>query len=205
MIYLFEILFLAVTYFIAAIPFGLVLTKIFKGQDIRMSGSGNIGATNVTRVAGKELGLATLILDGVKGAVMVVIARHLFSDAGNLSIYLCFVGGVAVLAHIFPIYLNFKGGKGVSTTLAVLLVINPMIGVMTCLSWLIIFLLTKTSSIASLASMFITAGFTLYSRALFEEIFLTVFLAILIFIRHKDNIKRILEGTESKFKKDGNK
>ncbi len=192
---------MAFTYFIAAIPFGLVLAKIFGKQDIREAGSGNIGATNVTRVLGKKFGLATLLLDGVKGAVMVVLARYLFADAKFLNVFLSLVGAIAVLAHIFPIYLKFKGGKGVATTLAVLLVINPTIGVVGCVSWAIIFAFTKTSAIASLASMLITVCFTFYYNAFVEEILLTIFLAVLIFIRHKENINRILNGAESKFGK----
>ena len=170
MIYLYQIVFLALTYFICAIPFGLVLAKIFGKQDIREAGSGNIGATNVARVLGKKFGLATLILDGVKGAIMVIAARYLFVDAKFLNIFLSLVGAVAVLAHIFPVYLNFKGGKGVATSLAVLLVIHPAIGFVGCLAWLIIFAFTRTSAIASLASILITVCFTFYSHA-FPPIF----------------------------------
>ncbi len=205
MIYLYQAIFLILTYFISALPFGLILTKIFLKQDIRKAGSGNIGATNVARIAGKKLGLLTLILDGIKGAIMVIIARHLFASAPNLSVFLCVVGGLAVLAHIFPIYLKFKGGKGVATSLAVLLAINPIIGMVCCLAWIILFIFTKTSSIASISAILITASYTLYSRALMEEILLSFFLATLILIRHQENIGRILDGTESKFKKDEHK
>jgi glycerol-3-phosphate acyltransferase PlsY len=201
MIYLYQLLFLVLTYFVAAIPFGLVLAKAFGKQDIREAGSGNIGATNVARVLGKKLGLATLILDGVKGAVMVIIARYLFADVRLLSVFLSLVGAVAVLAHIFPYYLQFKGGKGVATTLAVLLAINPIIGLLSCFSWLIIFIFTKTSAIASLSSMLMTVGFTFYYNAFPEEILLAIFLAVLIFTRHRENIDRILKGTEPKFRK----
>ncbi len=201
MIYLFQLLFLVLTYFIAAIPFGLVLAKIFGKQDIRQAGSGNIGATNVTRVLGKRFGLATLILDGIKGAIMVVLARYLFADAKFLNIFLSLVGVVAVLAHIFPIYLQFKGGKGVATALAVLLVVNPAIGFVGCLAWVIVFAFTKTSAIASLSAMLIAVCFTLYSNAPMEEILLSVILAALIFTRHKENINRILKGEEPKFQK----
>ncbi len=200
MIYLYQIIFLVFTYFVCAIPFGLVLAKIFGKQDIREAGSGNIGATNVARVLGKKFGLATLILDGVKGAIMVIAARYLFVDAKSLNIFLSLVGSVAVVAHIFPVYLNFKGGKGVATSLAVLLAINPAVGSVGCLAWIIIFAFTKTSAIASLAAALIAVCFTFYSHAFIEEILLSVFLATLIFIRHKENIDRILNGKEHKFK-----
>lgn len=192
---------MVLTYFIAAIPFGLVLAKVFGKQDIRKAGSGNIGATNVTRVLGKRFGLATLILDGVKGAVMIVLARYLFDDAPFLNVLLSLVGLVAVLAHIFPIYLQFKGGKGVATALAVLLVINPMIGLVGCIMWAIVFAFTKTSATSSLSAFVVVVCFTFYSNAPFEEILLSVILAALIFNRHRENINRILKGEEPKFKK----
>jgi glycerol-3-phosphate acyltransferase PlsY len=201
MIYLYQIAFLAATYLIASIPFGLVLAKIFSNQDIRKSGSGNIGATNVARVLGKKVGLATLFLDGAKGAFMVILSRYLFGEIASLNIFLCLIGAIAVIGHIFPIYLNFKGGKGVATGLAVLLAVNPIIGLVACLAWLIIFLFIKIVSIASIASIIIAAGFTLYSQSSLAETFLTTLIAILIIWRHKENIGRILNGTESKFKK----
>lgn len=202
MIYFLEILFLVFTYFIASIPFGLVISKIYAGKDIRESGSGNIGATNVTRVLGKKLGITTLILDGLKGAIMVILARFLFVEANFLNIYLILVGTVAVLGHIFPIYLKFKGGKGVATALAVLLAINPLIGLFGIGAWVVIFAFSKTSSIASLASLTIATGFALYSQALVEEILFCISLTTLIFIRHKENIVRLLKGEESKFNND---
>ena len=205
MIYLYQIIFFALTYFICAIPFGLVLAKIFGKADIRQSGSGNIGATNAARVLGKKFGLATLILDGSKGAAMVIFARYLFADTQYLNIFLAIVGAIAVLAHIFPVYLNFKGGKGVATSFAVLLVINPIIGLITCLSWVILFAFTKTSAISSLSSILITVAFTFYSHAPLEEILLSILLAILIFIRHRENISRILNGEEHQFKKSDDK
>ncbi|MFT6077362.1 MAG: glycerol-3-phosphate acyltransferase PlsY [Myxococcota bacterium] len=201
MIYLYQITFLVLTYFIAAIPFGLVLARIFSNQDIRKSGSGNIGATNVARVLGKKIGLATLFLDGAKGAFMVIIARYLFGEIPSLNLFLCLIGAIAVIGHIFPAYLNFKGGKGVATGLAVLLAVNPTIGLVACLAWIIIFLFIKIVSIASIASIIIAAGFTFYSGTSLAEMILTNLIAILIVWRHKENIGRIFNGTESKFKK----
>lgn len=207
MIYLFQIIFLVLTYFVAAIPFGLVLTKFFTGKDIREFGSGNIGATNVTRVAGKTLGLVTFILDAFKGAIMVIIAGLLFSRSSYLSEFLCLVGAVAVLAHVFPIYLKFQGGKGVATTVAVLFAVNPTVGITFAILWLAVFFTTKTSSIASLFAILFTLilttiGFLVIDKSLLDKVFLLTFLTILIFIRHKDNIRRIMDGTEIGFKKD---
>ena len=199
MTYLYQLLFLGLTYFIAAIPFGLVVSKVFFGQDIRHIGSGNIGATNVTRICGKKLGLVTLILDGIKGAVMVIAARYIFADVKFLNILLVLVATTAVVAHIFPIYLNFKGGKGVATALAVLISINPVVGFLGCAAWIVVFAFTKTSSIASLSSMLIVTGFAFYCGLYAEEILLSIFLTILIFFRHKENINRILKGDEPKF------
>ena len=107
-----QFLFLIITYAVSAIPFGLVLVKIFAHKDIRQYGSKNIGATNVTRVAGKKLGFATLILDGIKGAAMVIIARFSFYDIENLHLFLVMVSGVAVVGHIIQFILILKVGKG---------------------------------------------------------------------------------------------
>lgn len=199
----YQFLFLVLTYFIAAIPFGLVLAKACGKQDIRESGSGNIGATNVARVLGKKFGLATLILDGLKGAIMVVIARFAFGDIRYLSVFLALVALVAVVAHIYPIYLKFKGGKGVATTFAVLLVINPAIGLVTCAAWLIIFAITRISAIAALGAIGVAPLYAIYlyvnQSALKVDILLCLLLAILIFIRHKENILRIKAKKENKF------
>ena len=196
MIYLYQALFLILTYFVASIPFGLVLAKFFGERDIRKEGSKNIGATNVARVLGKKLGFATLILDGAKGAIMIIFARYLFVDIQSLNQLLVLVGAVAIIGHIFPIYLNFKGGKGVATGMAVLLAINPLIGSMFLISWIIIFIFTRTSALASLFSILITVGFTFYSSSPAEQITLAIFLALLIVIRHKENITRILKNEE---------
>lgn len=198
-----KLLFLTLTYFISAIPFGLVLAKIFAKKDIRQCGSGNIGATNVARVLGKKLGVVTLFLDGIKGAMMVILARFLFEADSSLSIFLMLVGAIAVIGHVFPVYLKFKGGKGVATTLAVLLAVSPMIGLFACTAWLIVFLFTKISAVASLCSIAMTTGFALYSGAFIEEILLCTLLMIIIFIRHKENISRIMAGTEKTFRKNG--
>jgi glycerol-3-phosphate acyltransferase PlsY len=194
-----QFLFLIATYLICSIPFGLIISKIFSDKDIREHGSGNIGASNVTRILGKKLGLTTLLLDGLKGAVMVIIARFAFGDTSGLSIYLVMIAALAVVGHIYPIYLKFQGGKGVATTFAVLFVINPMIGLINALTWVAIFMITKTSAISSLIAIATATIFSLWSDASIEEVILCIFLTILIFIRHKDNIARLRQGKENKF------
>jgi glycerol-3-phosphate acyltransferase PlsY len=165
------LLFLTLTYLISAVPFGLVIAKFFAQKDITKLGSGNIGATNVARTCGKTLGIVTLILDGLKGAIMVLIARTIFSDAANLEIFLSLVGAVAVIGHIFPV---------------------------TCLAWAAIFIFTRIVSIASLLSIISTLGFTFYIGSTQQNILLVSFVAFLIIVRHSANIKRILNNEEAK-------
>ena len=132
---------------------------------------------------------------------MIIAARHFFADIQSLNAFLALVAAVAVSAHIFPVYLKFKGGKGVATSLAALLAFNPITGLIGCLSWIIVFAYTKTSAIASMASILIATGFTFYSHGPLEERLLTIFLEILIILRHKENIARILSDEEHKFTK----
>lgn len=198
MIFVFEFLFLILTYFICAIPFGLILTQFFLKQDIRQSGSGNIGATNVTRIAGKKLGMLTLLLDGLKGALMVIAGRWIFDSAAYLHLFLVLICIVAVLGHIYPIYLKFKGGKGVATTLAVLLTLDPIVGFLSIVVWILCFAIFRISAISSLLAIFSSIIVALYNEAPISEIFLCVFLFILIAVRHKENIMRIISGQEKK-------
>jgi glycerol-3-phosphate acyltransferase PlsY len=199
MIFLYQLLFLILTYLIAAIPFGLVLTKIFVKKDVREFGSGNIGATNVVRVAGKKIGLLTLILDGFKGAIMVVIARFTFADASGLHIFLVLVGTVAVIAHVYPVYLNFKGGKGVATTLAVLLALDLNIGLSVIGIWALTFAIFRTSSISSIAAIFSSIILSICYGTSISQILFCIFLFALILYRHKENLERLIAGKEKKF------
>lgn len=198
MILIYKFLFLIAVYFICAIPFGLVLTKLFLKKDIRETGSGNIGATNVVRVAGKKLGALTLLLDGSKGALMVIMARFLFDQASYLHLFLVLVSIVAVIGHIYPVYLNFKGGKGVATALAVLLALDPIVGFLSVVIWIIFFLIYRVSAIASLCAVFSSLFISIYYNAPFSENILCIVLFVLILFRHKENIQRLLKGEEKK-------
>lgn len=194
------ILFWIVTYLIGSIPFGLVLAKIFGQTDIRNHGSKNIGATNVTRVLGKKLGLATLILDALKGATMVVIAQISFGNysAEILERIMAITALIAVIGHIFPIYLKFKGGKGVATTIAVILAINPILGAICIFTWIATFFATRISAVSSLTATISIAIISFFSKSDISQPLVLTFLAILILIRHKENLIRLKNGQEHK-------
>ena len=195
----YQLLFLGLTYAIAAIPFGLVLAKIFAKKDIREFGSKNIGATNVARVIGKKLGFATLILDGLKGAIMVIIARFTFYELQNLHLFLVLVATVAVLGHVYPIYLNFKGGKGVATAIAVLFALNVSVGFLVICFWILSFCLFRISSISSIIAIFSSIIISTSLGAPGSQIAFCWFLSLLILVRHKKNIARLITGEEKKF------
>jgi len=194
-----QFLFLIITYAVSAIPFGLVLVKIFAHKDIRQYGSKNIGATNVTRVAGKKLGFATLILDGIKGAAMVIIARFSFYDIENLHLFLVMVSGVAVVGHIYPIYLNFKGGKGVATAMATMFALDPTIGFLMVCFWILSFCLFRISAVSSLVAIFSSIILSSTYEAPTSQFVFCCLLFLLVLYRHKENIVRIFTGEEKKF------
>ncbi|MBM3580131.1 MAG: glycerol-3-phosphate 1-O-acyltransferase PlsY [Alphaproteobacteria bacterium] len=199
MILIYQFFFLILTYFISAIPFGLILTKVFAKKDVRQFGSGNIGATNVARVVGKKLALVTLILDGLKGAVMVATARFVFHDTSDLHLFLVLIGAVAVLGHVYPVYLHFRGGKGVATTVAVLLALDFNVGFLAICFWIMSFCLFRISSISSMVAVFSSIILSSHYDAPTSQLVFCWFLFILILIRHKENILRLLTGEEQKF------
>ncbi len=198
MIFFYQFLFLVITYFVAAIPFGLVLGKIFASKDIREFGSKNIGATNVARILGKKLGLATLLLDGLKGAIMLMIARFAFYESHYLHLFLVLVSFVAVIGHIYPVYLRFKGGKGVATTIATLLALDFNLGFLVICFWIVSFALFRISSIASLIAIFSSIILSWIYNAPASQIIFCGVLFVLILVRHKENLARLLSGEEKK-------
>lgn len=204
-----QVVILAGGYLLGSIPFGLLLTRLAGLGDIRQIGSGNIGATNVLRTGNKKLALATLLLDGGKGAAAVLIARALTplllpppdaATAGTVdgTVSLAVLAGVAVIVgHLFPVWLNFKGGKGVATGLGTLLAINWIVGVAACLTWALAALLFRFSSLSALLA-FAFAPVYAYIFGDFGQVLLATLAAALVWIRHRENIRRLLSGTEPK-------
>jgi glycerol-3-phosphate acyltransferase PlsY len=178
-------------YLLGSIPFGLLLTMVAGLGDIRGIGSGNIGATNVLRTGRKGLAAATLILDGLKGAAAVLIARQLVDDP-NIALL---AGLAAVLGHLFPVWLRFKGGKGVATGLGVLLAASWPIGVVACAVWLVVAATARLSSLAALVA-FAVAPCVALGMEEFNVVKLSFTVAVLVFVRHQANIRRLLAGTE---------
>jgi glycerol-3-phosphate acyltransferase PlsY len=178
-------------YLLGSIPFGLLLTKLAGLGDIRGIGSGNIGATNVLRTGRKGLAAATLVLDGLKGAAAVLIARALVYDQDIVL----FAGLAAVLGHMFPVWLGFKGGKGVAVGLGVLIAVAWPIGLTACAVWLLVFAVTRLSSLAALAAFAATPCAALILED-FGVVKLAFTIAVLVFVRHQTNIRRLLAGTE---------
>lgn len=179
-------------YLLGSIPFGLLLTKLFQAGDLRSIGSGNIGATNVLRTGRKSLALATLLLDGGKGAVAVLLAGYWFApDAAIVA------GMMAVIGHNFPMWLRFQGGKGVATTLGVLLAMSWQAGLATAGVWLLVAVVFRYSSLAALIA-FVASPALIYYFTDENKTVLAVLLAVLGLVRHHENITRLLKGEEPK-------
>jgi len=183
---------LAAGYALGSIPFGLVITRLAGLGDIRKIGSGNIGATNVLRAGNKALAALTLLLDGAKGAVAALLAARWGPDMAIMA------AGGAVLGHLFPVWLGFKGGKGVATTLGVLLAVAFPVGLAACATWLAVAAVMRYSSLAALLSLALAP---LYAWLLTGDLQLVEFsgvLALLVWVKHHANIRRLLTGTEPK-------
>ena len=178
-------------YLLGSIPFGVLVTKMMGLGDLRKIGSGNIGATNVLRTGNKGAALATVLLDGGKGAVAVLVARAVtgHADAAQMAALCAFIG------HLFPVWLGFKGGKGVATFLGTLLALAWPVGVACCLTWLATAYLGRISSLAALVTgVMAVAWAPLFGQG--HMIFLVVTLATLVYYRHLPNIERLRAGTE---------
>lgn len=184
-------------YLLGSVPFGIVITRAMGLGDLRQIGSGNIGATNVLRTGNKFAALMTLLLDSGKGAIAVLAARLLIGeDAAQVA------GFAAFLGHVFPIWLGFKGGKGVATYLGTLLALSFPAGVAACLTWLVVAGMTRISSLSALvAAVAMPLALLVLGRA--DMVLLAIALGALIWMRHTGNIRRILNGTEAKIGKKG--
>ena len=182
-----------ISYLMGSIPFGLILTKVFLKKDIREIGSGNIGATNALRTGNKLIGYSTLILDVLKAVIPVLYIKINFHDAVYISALCAFIG------HVFPVWLKFKGGKGVATYVGILFSLNIIFGFVFGICWLIIFFISKYSSLSSLIGSLSTTVYILIFEGS-ENVFFYVIMFILIFFTHRENIKRLKNKEETKTK-----
>mgnify|MGYP001494305563 FL=1 len=191
---IFEIFLISLfSYISGSIPYGLIVTKLFLNQDIRKVGSKNIGATNVLRAGNKFYAILTLWLDIFKGFAPIIITNHYFPNLIYLS------GMMAFLGHIFPVWLKFKGGKGIATYLGIVLALSLKLGLIFCLSWIIIVLITKYSSLSSIISALVIFLISFFESNL-ELNFLLFSTFVIIIYTHRQNIIRLKNKTEDKIK-----
>lgn len=185
-------------YLLGSIPFGYILVRLFRNEDIRATGSGNIGATNVVRSGAKGLGMATLLLDLGKAFLAVRIAQHLAPGDYDLAVV---TAVVAILGHIFPIWLGFRGGKGVASALGVFLALAPLAAACTFAVFLVIVLTTRYVSLASIIGAATFPIFGLWFVRPWTPIVIAgfLFIPLLIIVKHQANIRRLIAGTESRF------
>lgn len=181
-------------YLIGSIPFGLILTRIAGHGDIRKIGSGNIGATNVLRTGDKKLAVLTLLLDGVKGFASILLAKFMVTDVISV---VAWMGLATILGHVFPVWLKFKGGKGVATSIGVAFGLNWMMGAAACVIWLLMAALFRYSSLSALVAIGLLPVLALiFSQS--PALLPLLLISLLVIWRHKDNIKRLRAGTEPK-------
>lgn len=185
-------------YLLGSIPFGVLAARMGGLGDIRKVGSGNIGATNVLRTGRKDLALFTLIGDSGKGALAVLIARLLFPDD---HVAIALAGGAAFAGHLFPVWLKLKGGKGVATFLGVLLAAAWPVGLLACATWLVMAAIFRISSLSALTAAAFSPLFVFLLDRPHAYLYLAAFMAVLVFIRHHENIRRLLKGEEPKIGK----
>ena len=181
------------SYLIGSIPFGYILTKIFLKKDIRDIGSGNIGATNALRTGNKLIGYSTLILDILKTVLTLIFIKVNYHEYIFVSSLCIFIG------HVFPIWLNFKGGKGVATYVGILFCINILLGFIFIVSWFIVYIISKYSSLSSLVASLVIPFYILFFLDS-KNLFFFLIMLVLIFFTHKENVKRLINKEESKTK-----
>ena len=187
------ILVLFYSYFLGSIPFGLIITKVFLRKDIRKVGSGNIGTTNVLRTGKKSLAIATLIFDILKGYISVVITLKYFNDLVYFSALICFIG------HIFPVWLRFRGGKGVATYLGIIFALSFKFGIIFGITWMLISFIFKYSSLSSMIGALIVFVYSMFLDNITLSIFLFITFIIILYT-HRENIVRLKDSSETKIK-----
>ena len=193
-----NLLLIILFYLIGSLPFALILTKLSGFGDIRNIGSGNVGATNVLRTGNKLLAIVVLSLDILKGLIPYLIINIYFNELSLLNkIFLCHF---AVIGHIYPIWLKFKGGKGVATYIGFLFGLNPYIAISFLLIWLVVAYISKYSSLGSLVGIFVAPTYFIFINFNFNISIFFIYLSFVIVIKHKENIKRLINKTESKIK-----
>ena len=193
-----NLLLIILFYLIGSLPFALILTKLSGFGDIRKIGSGNVGATNVLRTGNKLLAIVVLSLDILKGLIPYLIINIYFNELSLLNkIFLCHF---AVIGHIYPIWLKFKGGKGVATYIGFLFGLNPYIALSFLLVWLAVAYISKYSSLGSLVGIFVAPTYFIFINFNFNISIFFIYLSFVIIIKHKENIKRLINKTESKIK-----
>ena len=190
-------------YFMGSIPFGLLLSKLFGLGDIRKIGSGNIGATNVLRTGNKKVAFLTLILDGTKGALaiyVVSISQNFieFNLTNNINLFQSLVAVSAVIGHCFPIWLNFKGGKGVATGFGTIIFLNMYVGVIALLIWISIAKLFRISSLSALISYLFIPILMFFFTSEKSFFIASILISLICYLQHRENIKRLLNGSEAK-------
>ena len=187
-------------YLFGAIPFGLVFGKMV-GIDVRSAGSGNIGATNVNRLLGKKLGALTLAADALKAYLPMLLACWILTDKSERDLWVALVGGAAFLGHIFPAYLGFKGGKGVATALGVFLYLQPVAVLVPIAVFVAVVYVSGYVSLGSLTASAAMPVLLLFMTGLNYFFWLAAFVAALVWLKHRDNISRLIRGEENSFKK----
>ncbi len=190
----YSLVFISLAYLLGSVPFGIVIARLYGGVDPRKTGSGNIGATNVSRSVGKTAGVATLVCDLLKGAVPVFLAIRFMPDA----VFVSLVGLAAFIGHLFPVYLGFKGGKGVATAFGVMLVISPPAAMLSAAVFAVIVALKRYVSLGSIIAAGLLPVFLSFMPRYRGFVPLGAAVALLIIVKHKDNIRRLAEGRENK-------
>ena len=203
-----SLLILAVAYLLGSIPFGYLLVRLVRKEDIRAVGSGNIGATNVARSGAKGLGILTLLLDLAKGLAAVLLARHVAPGLPGFPSDLAVgAAAAAVVGHVFPVWLGFRGGKGVATALGVFLALTPWVALAAVGIFILVVAITRIVSLASIIAAAVLPVFAMLLLPDRTPVYLAgvIFISLLVIVKHRANIARLMHGTELRFgaKKDG--